>query len=332
MTKVFLTGGTGFIGKPLTRALLGRGWKVTLLTRSGASPVEGVQVIKGDVTDREFLKSGMRAGMTGADVVIHNAGWYELGIASSARAKMQAVNVVGTENVLSLAAELKIPRIVYTSSTTALGDTGGQTVDESFARIKQPITFYEQTKTSAHAIALRFQQGGAPVIIACPAQAIGPGDHSAFGHFARLYVRGLLPPVIWAPDGAFTFAHVDDVAEGIALAAEKGRVGEAYFVAGEPPLTLRELVKVWKKAVGGVPPFIWLPRPLAVAQGMMIGPLLRLFGVSAFISREVVEGSYVSFRYSSDKAKRELGWRPRSAEQAWVDTLRAEKNRVNSKQ
>jgi dihydroflavonol-4-reductase len=325
--KIFLTGGTGFIGKPLTRALLGRGWEVTLLTRSGQSQIEGVQVIKGDMTDREFLKSGMRAGMTGADVVIHNAGWYELGIASSARAKMQAVNVQGTENVLSLAVELRIPRVVYTSSTTALGDTGGQTVDESFARIKPPISFYEQTKTSAHAIALRFQQGGAPLIIVCPAQAIGPGDHSAFGYFARLYVRNLLPPVIWAPEGAFTFAHVDDVAEGIALAAEKGRVGETYFVAGEPPLTLRELVKVWKKAVGGIPPFIWLPKPLAVAQGMMIEPLLRLFGVSAFISREVVEGSYASFRYSSDKAKRELGWNPRNAEQAWVDTLRAEKQK-----
>jgi nucleoside-diphosphate-sugar epimerase len=61
---------------------------------------------------------------------------------------------------------------------------------------------------------------------------------------------------------------------------------------------------------------------------MMIEPLLRLFGVSAFISREVVEGSYVSFRYSSDKAKRELGWRPRSAEQAWIDTLRAEKRQT----
>ncbi|MEK7328605.1 MAG: NAD-dependent epimerase/dehydratase family protein, partial [Chloroflexota bacterium] len=144
--KIFLTGGTGFIGKPLTRTLLRRGWEAILLTRSGQSQIEGARAAKGDVTDRE----SMRAGMAGADIVLHNAGWYELGIASSAKAKMQAVNVSGTENVLSLAAELKIPRIVYTSSTTALGDTGGQTVDESFARIKQPITFYEQTKTSAH--------------------------------------------------------------------------------------------------------------------------------------------------------------------------------------
>ncbi len=322
--RVFLTGGTGFIGKPLTRSLLRRGWDVTLLTRSGQSQIEGAQAVKGDVTERET----MRAGMAGADIVFHNAGWYEFGIAPSARAKMQAVNVQGTENVLSLAAELKIPRIIYTSSTTAIGDTGGQTVDESFNRVAKPATFYEQSKTEAHAIAVKYQQQGAPLIIVCPAQVVGPDDHSVFGYFARLYVRGLLPPIIWAPDGAFTFGYVDDVAEGIALAAEKGKAGETYFVAGQLPITLHELMKVWKKAVGGVPPFIWLPKPLAVAQGMMVEPLLRLFGVSAFISRETVESSFVSFRYSSDKARRELGWSPRSAEQAWADTLRAEKHKV----
>ncbi|MBI3243127.1 MAG: NAD-dependent epimerase/dehydratase family protein [Chloroflexi bacterium] len=318
--RVFLTGGTGFIGQPLTRALLKRGWEVTLLARSGQSSIEGVRTVKGDVTDRET----MRAGMADADIVFHNAGWYELGIASSAKAKMQAINVTGTENVLGLAAELKIPRIVYTSSTTAIGDTGGQTVDESFTRVSRPLTFYEQSKTEAHAIALKHQKQGAPIIIVCPAQVLGPGDHSAFGYFARLYVRNLLPPLIWAPDGAFTFSYVDDVAEGLALAAEKGRVGETYFFGGGS-ITIRELMKVWKKAVGGIPPFIWLPRPLAVIQGMMAEPLLRLFGISAFISREVIEGSYVSFRYSSEKAKRELGWNPRSAEQAWIDTLLAEK-------
>jgi nucleoside-diphosphate-sugar epimerase len=325
--KIFLTGGTGFIGQPLTQALLKRGWEVTLLARSGVSPVEGARVVKGDVTDRD----SMRAGMEGADIVFHNAGWYELGISSSAKAKMQAINVQGTENVLGLAAELKIPRVIYTSTGNAIGDTGGQPVDETFARVAPPITVYEQTKTEAHTVALNFQRQGLPLVIVCPTLVLGPGDHSAFGHFARLYARGLLPPIIWAPDGAFTFVHVEDVAEGMALAAEKGRVGETYFL-GAGWLTVREIMQTWKKAVGGIPPFIWLPRPLAVAQGMMLEPLLRLFGLPAFISRESVESSYVSFRYMSEKAKRELGWNPRSAEQAWVDTLKAEKNKVNSEQ
>jgi dihydroflavonol-4-reductase len=162
------------------------------------------------------------------------------------------------------------------------------------------------------------------VIVACPAQVIGVGDHSPFGWYAWLYVRNLLPPIIWAPEGCFTFVDVDDVAEGIALAGDKGKTGEVYFF-GAGPITLRELMPVWKEAVGGIPPFIWLPKPIALAQGIIAENFLRLVGVSAFISREGVESSYVSFRFSGEKAKRELGWNPRTAKQAWVDTLRGEK-------
>lgn len=319
--KVFLTGGTGFIGTPLTQALVKRGWQITVLTRSGKSPVPEAQGVKGDVSD----KASLRAAMAGAEMVIHNAGWYELGVRESDRPKMEAINVQGTRNVLELAQELNIPRVVYTSSTIAIGDTGGQTVDETFTRKAPCATIYEETKTAAHEVALEFMAKGLPLIIACPAQVIGPGDHAALGWYGRLYVRGLLPPVIWAPQGTFTFGYVDDVAEGLALAAEKGQVGQIYFIGGAEVISLRELMPIWKKAVGGLPPFIWLPRPIAVLQGMLAEPFLRLFGLPAFISREVVEGSFVSYRYSSDKAKRDLGWQPRSGEQAWLDTLRAER-------
>jgi len=171
---------------------------------------------------------------------------------------------------------------------------------------------------------LEFQAQGLPLIVACPAQVIGPGDHSAFGWYAWLYARGWLPPIIWAPNGTFTFGYRDDVAEGLALAAEKGRVGETYFLGGSI-ISLRNLMPVWRQAVGGIPPFIWLPKPVALAQGTIIELILHLLGISAFISREVVAGSYVSFQYSSEKAQRELGWQSRSVEQAWIDTLRAEK-------
>ena len=320
--KIFLTGGTGFIGAVLTRKLIERGWQVTVLTRSGGSPHPAAAGIKGDITDKESL----RAAMAGADVVVHNAGWYELGISTSVKTQMTAINVQGTANVLSLATELKIPRIIYTSTCNVFGDTGGQTIDESFERVAPIITHYEQTKTEAHAIARKYQQQGAPVIIVCPAAVVGPGDHAPFGWYARLYVRGLLPPAVWAPEGTHTFGHVEDVAEGIALAVEKGKIGETYILGGGF-ISLRQLMPVWKKAIGGIPPFIWLPRPLALAQGILIEPILRLFGLPAFISREVVEGSYGCFRYSSEKAKRELGWNPRNVEQAWIDTMRAEKSK-----
>jgi dihydroflavonol-4-reductase len=301
--KIFLTGGTGFIGLPLSRALLKRGWQVTALVRDPTSAEAtglrklGAHLVVGDVTRREALRTAMERQAAGAQMVFHNAGWYELGVSGAAQSRMRAINVEGTENILSLANELGVPRMVYTSSTTALGDTGGQTVDETFQRAIPYKSFYEQTKAEAHALAVKYQQQGAPVVILCPAQVIGPGDHSAFGWFARLYVRGFLPPAVWAPDSTFTMAHVDDVAWAMAFAAERGRLGETYFVGGEP-ITMRAIVDVWKRTPGGLKPFIWLPRPLAWLTGALTEPALRLLKLPAFISREVVNASYGSFNYS----------------------------------
>lgn len=327
--KIFLTGGTGFIGQPLTQALLKRGWQVTALVRNPhsaeAKAIEqlGAHLAQGDVTQRD----SMRAPMRGADVVFHNAGWYELGVSGAAKAKMRAINVQGTENTLGLALELGVPKIIYTSSTTAIGDTGGHLADETFKRHAPYLSYYEQTKSGAHSLALQFQQRGAPLVILCPAQVIGPGDHSAFGWFSRLYVRGLMPPAGWAPEAVFTMGYVDDVAEGMARAVEKARTGQTYFLGGGT-ITMREMIEIWKRTPGGIKPFIWMPRWLALLNGVLAGPVLRLLGLPAFLSREVIAASYACFRYSSAKAEQELGATFRSAEQAWLDTLAGERARL----
>lgn len=329
--RVLITGGTGFIGQYLTRGAIKRGWQVTLLVRqpdaatARALASEGAGLVLGDVTDRRSL--GAAFGVATPDLVFHNAGWYELGIPRRARRHMWAVNVEGVENVLTLAAEHGIPKVVYTSSTTALGDTGGDLVDETFIRRTPPVTYYERTKAEAHNLALRHQAAGEPIVIACPAQAIGPGDHSPFGYFVRLFVRGRLPPLIWAPEGAYTFGHVEDVANGLLLAGERGQPGEIYFLAGYV-LVMREILSVWGETTGRRPPFIWLPRSVALAQAAIVAPLLRLLGQPAFISPEVVRSSFVSFRYRSDKAVDQLGVVFRPAEQAWQETLREEAARA----
>ena len=134
--KVFLTGGTGFIGQHLTKALLAQAWEVTALVRKPDSPQAqtlakmGARCMQGDVTDKE----SMRAGMTGKDIVIHNAAWYEVGIRPKDHQLMHAINVTGTDNVLSLAQELGIPRTVFVSSTTYYGDTGSEIRSETFQR------------------------------------------------------------------------------------------------------------------------------------------------------------------------------------------------------
>lgn len=329
--RVLISGGTGFIGRPLARGALRRDWDVAILTRRPDSPEArelgalGARLVVGDITDRASLRAAFE--VTHPELFFHNAGWYELGIPARARRRMWSVNVEGTENALSLAAETAVGRVVYTSSTTALGDTGGIVADESFERRAPPLSYYEETKAGAHAIALRHQRAGEPVVIVCPAQAIAPGDHSPFGRLARLFVRRRLPPLTWAPEGAFTFAHVEDVGAAAVLAGEKGRPGETYFIAGSV-ITNRDLMRIWGEATGLRPPFVWLPRGMAMAQGALAAPLLRAFGQSAFLSAEAVRSSYVSFRYSSEKAVRELGATFRSAEVTWTETLQEELRRA----
>ncbi len=326
--RVFLTGATGFIGQPLTRALLRRGWGVTALVRQPQAPAaralaaQGVQLAPGDVAESD--PAALQAALQGHDLVFHNAGWYELGISRGAQARMRAINVQGTENVLAAAVAAGVPRLVYTSSAIAIGDTGGALADEDFVRRAAPVTYYEQTKTEAHAVALRYQAQGAPLVIVSPGQVIGPGDHSPFGHFARLYVRGLFPGLAWGPDGVFTMGHVDDVAEAMALGAERGRVGCTYLVAGHP-ISMRAIMAVWAATPGGLKPRFWLPRRVAWLNGLLAEPVLRLLGQSAFLSRDAVNSTYVSLRFSSARAERELGASFRGAEQAWRDTLAEER-------
>lgn len=325
MTRVFLTGGTGFIGRPLAKALIARGWSVGALVRRPDSPQarslekSGVRLVAGDVTDRESL----RPAMSGAEIVVHNAGSYELGVDRAGAERMRAVNVGGTENVLGLARELGIPRTVYVSSLVAFGDSGPEIRDETFTRRAPCRTAYERSKTEAHAVACQYLRQGLPLVIVCPTAVVGTNDHSAWGYYQRLYLNRLMPPVCWSKGSVFGLVEVNDLAEGIALAAEKGQAGETYFLTGELK-SFREHFEYWGTRPGAFRPVVWLPAWLAAALCAPLEPLQRMLGLPAFISRETVRTSAIDWNYSAEKARRELGWTCRAAEQMWPEILDGE--------
>jgi dihydroflavonol-4-reductase len=320
--KVFLTGGTGFIGQPLTKALAARGWEVLALVRRPDSPQAqaltalGAKLVTGDITQRE----SMRTAMNGAGIVVHNAGHYEYGVDHAGKQRMHAINVTGTEHVLGLAHELDIPRVVYVSTTQSLGDSGRQERDEAFKRQMPCRTIYEQSKTNAHEAASQYQHRGLPLVIVCPNSVIGANDHSSWGYFLRMYINRILPPICWSPDTIHGCVYVDDLAEGIALAAEKGSIGETYILSGERQ-SFRKHLSYWGKRPGAFKPLLWLPRQLAAAFFAPLEPFQRMLGIPAFISRETVTASSTNWNYSSAKAKNELGWQFRSAEEMWLTTI-----------
>lgn len=325
---ILLAGGTGFIGQQVARQALERGFELSLLVRQPQAPAalrlqaRGARLVEGDLDNRTALDRAFAA--LRPDVYLHSAGWYELGLARARRQAMWNVNVAGLEHALGAAAEAGVGRVVLTSSTTAHGDTGGELVAEGFQRRTAPRSWYEHTLVAARQVADRFLAGGLPLVIGSPAQVIGPGDHSAYGQLFRLYLRRLLPPLVWAPQGAFSFVHVQDTARALLALAERGEAGNEYFISGSV-MTNREMLATWSRELGRRTRFVWLPYPLALATGALAAPLLRLFGQPAFISPEVVRSSYVSFRYSSERIQQEIGVALRSAEQAWQDTIRAER-------
>jgi dihydroflavonol-4-reductase len=259
--KAFVTGGTGFIGRRLIDRLLAAGDDVTALVRTfdraRALPA-AVHTVAGDVNKPASLRLGMR----GADVVFHLAAWRGQGARARDQSRLARTNIDGTRQVLELAGELGVPRIVYTSTFTMYDAGPGRLLDEACPiRLLPTDGDYERSQYHALVDVVRpLQSQGLPVVVVCPSFVFGPGDRSPRGGLLRAYARRRLPVMVAGT--ARNWAYVDDVAVGLRLAAERGRSGETYFLAG-PPLTLRQFFDLAERATGRPAPRLWLPAALA---------------------------------------------------------------------
>ena len=146
-----------------------------------------------------------------------------------------------------------------------------------------------------------------------------------------MYLNRLMVPYGFSPEMMISPVHVNDVGEGITLAAEKGRIGETYLLAGDP-ISLREVFEIWMTKPGGFKVRFYIPRWLAWVMFAPLEPLQRLVGLPAFISGETVAGSSVSLNFSSARAQRELGWAYRPAKEMWLDIIDQERKLLASRQ
>jgi nucleoside-diphosphate-sugar epimerase len=235
--------------------------------------------------------------------------------------------VDGTRHVLASALEAGAGRVVYVSSVVAWGDTGDKVRDETYGRQASPPTPYERTKTEAHAYAEALQKQGAPVMMACPGGVHGPGDHATLGDLFRLYVRGLHPPLGIFGEGGRAAVYVDDCAEGIALVAEKGRLGENYIMSAGN-LTYREIFEIVNSTPGGMKVRAYMPDVLAKTFCVTMEPVERALGWPITFSAEMARSGASRYFYSGAKAVRELGAAFRDVRQTFLDTLAGERKRA----
>jgi nucleoside-diphosphate-sugar epimerase len=319
--KAFVTGGTGFIGSRLVRRLRERGDEVVALVRSpekaGDLRAQGVELIEGDLSSEQAIRDGVQ----GCDAVFHVAAVYKVGIPASEREAMWESNVRGTERVLDAAIAAGVPRIVYVSTVGVFGNTHGQVVDESYSHGGQDyLSCYEETKVRSHQALDRIAKG-APIVIVQPGGVYGPGDHSEIGNIIDQTRTGKLKMLMF-PETGFNLVYVDDVAEGIVLAHDKGRVGESYVLGGEIS-RMRTLIEKVAEISGRKAPTRELPAA-AMKMAIPIGPLVgKVMGFPPNLRELIRTSDGVTYWATDEKARRELGYAPRDMDTGLRETLAA---------
>jgi dihydroflavonol-4-reductase len=321
--KVFLTGGTGFIGGEVARQLRGRGEEVVCLVRNRSKATKltelGCELLSGDLGDEEALR-----GMQGCDAVVHAAAIYEVGIPVSQRPAMWDANVAGTERVMQAALDARVQRIVYVSTVGIFGNTHKRIVDESYENPETDFTsYYEETKLEAHKRVQRMiDERELPAIIVQPGGVYGPGDTSQVADLLEQFFAGKLP-LLPFPELGICMSHVEDIAGGILLALDKGKLGETYVISG-PATTMREAIETVARVSGRKAPKRALPTPLMKAM-IPIGPLVgKVMGQPPNLRELISSADGVTFWASYEKAQRELGYSPRGMEEGLRQTLEAD--------
>lgn len=310
-----VTGATGFVGAHVARAVDRGGGTVRVVYRDPdrLSRLAGVKFkrAQADVTDL----ADMRRAVRGAKVVFHTAGY----VGSSPVDRVWDVNARSPRVAVEAAAAEGVPRVVVTSSVSALGPADGPPADEENPYPEEGLDLqYPDSKRRGDEEAISAGEGfGVEVVVVNPSYVLGvPVDRSQPGETSTRivanYLLGRLPAVFDAPQN---FVDVEDVAAGHLLAAEKGRPGERYILGGFNSGWVQLIDRV--AAMSGVRhPVLTLPR--AAAQ---VAALRARLGLPGLIDAEGYRLMAEEWRYSSEKAERALGYTARPFQETLARTV-----------
>ncbi len=321
MKPTLVTGATGFIGWHVARRLLERGESVRALVRDPArlKELDGVEAVTGDLREPESLKTAV----DGCGVVYHVAADYRLWTRDPL--EMYRSNVEGTRNVLIAARGSGVERVVYTSTVGCIGIPKDGIGDEQTpVGIEDMQGPYKRSKFLAEQVALQFAGDGFPVVIVNPTAPVGDHDFkpTPTGKMLVDFVRGAMPAFL---DTGLNVVDVRDVAAGHVAACERGKIGERYILGAEN-LTLEKIFGTLAKAVGRPAPKIRIPYAVAYAAGVVSTAWAGVTGKEPVAPLDGVKMARKKMWVRHDKAARELGYSPGSAEGALrraVDWFRA---------
>jgi NAD+-dependent farnesol dehydrogenase len=307
-----VTGASGFIGSALVKRLSDEG-EVRALHRSPAAPDQytdsAAVECRGDVTDRESL----RVTMDGCTQVFHLAG-YAKNWARTPQTYWD-IHVEGLRNVLDVARELQVRRVVWASTVMTFGPTPAATVcDETYQRPEKPVyTHYEASKMDAEKLALDYvQRYSMDIVTVNPTRVFGPGpltEGNSLAKIIRDYDRGRAPFLLNGGRNVGNYVYVDDVVQGLRMAMLHGRSGERYLLGGHNR-TLLEFFEAIDRVSDKRHFRVTMPWPMALSVAYLMQCQAWLLRIHPPITPPWVRTFLVDWAYSSQKAEDELGYRP----------------------
>lgn len=316
---LLVTGATGHIGNVLVRKLLERGEKVRALILPGESrlPLQGldVELVEGDVLDTSSLFNAFRS----VRGIFHLAGI--ISIMPGSNPTVRKVNVEGTRNVLKVAKEMRVRKLVYTSSIHAIRRVEQGVIDERLPfDPNNPYGEYDRSKAEATLEVLKAAQAGQPAVIVCPTGVIGPYDFrgSMMGDVIRTAAHQ--KPTFYV-DGAYDFVDVRDVVSGMIAAFEKGRRGESYILSGQK-ISVRYLLETVREITGRH--FFQMKVPFDLAK--LVARFTPWYYLKSQATPRItpysLEVLQSNCNISHAKATRELGYHPRNLYETITDTVK----------
>jgi dihydroflavonol-4-reductase len=306
----FVTGGSGFVGGAVIRALVADGRRVRALARSVAAEAtvadRGAEPLPGDLRDRRALADAM----AGSDVVFHVAGVNRM--CPRDPTELYATNVDGAATAVHAAADAGVSRVVLTSSSAAIGEPAGTVGREDTPHRGSFLSHYERSKfLGERAARAAAEERGVELVIVNPSSVQGPGRTTGS---ARILVHAAQARTMALLDTPFSIVDIDDCAAGHLLAASAGRPGRRYLLSGTS-ITMRSAIGLLRERTGHPRRVVWLPRALVRAAT----PLTRVARrrddatVCPALLRTLLHGH----RYDGSRVTRELGLEYRPIE----DTL-----------
>jgi dihydroflavonol-4-reductase len=305
--KALVTGGTGFVGSHVVRALVDDGVSVRALARSGSDrrALAGlpVEVVTGDLTE----PASLAAALVGVEVLYHVAADYRLWAPDPA--VLYRVNVDGTRALLRAAEAAGVSRVVYTSSVGTLGllADGRPATEETPVRLEDMVGDYKRSKFLGEREAEAAAARGLPVVIVNPSAPVGPWDWkpTPTGRMLVDYLRGRMLAYL---DTGLNVVHVRDVARGHILAAARGRPGARYILGhADGNLALRAIFERLAPYTGVPAPRVRLPHGVAMALATGSELVARATRTEPLVAKTAVRMAAKRMYFDPSRAVRELG-------------------------